>query len=131
PSQQLKDPRLLGNRSRPAMRSSKFARDGLGLGLGARFDRPRALVFGHRRTPLYGVGASARRTTQTPRRPMALAGSEERAGCEGSASVSAIHAPFATEVECKMASVTHPRMTSRMTLSDPTRCSGCCLPSRL
>ena len=33
---------------------------------------------------------------------MALAGSEERAGCEGSASVSTIHAPFPTEVECKM-----------------------------
>jgi hypothetical protein len=31
---------------------------------------------------------------------MALAGSEERADCEGSASVSAIHAPFATEVAC-------------------------------
>jgi hypothetical protein len=36
---------------------------------------------------------------------MALAGSEERAGCEGLASVSAIHAPFTTEVECEMASV--------------------------
>jgi hypothetical protein len=33
---------------------------------------------------------------------MALAGSEERAGCEGSACVSTIHAPFPTEVECKM-----------------------------
>jgi hypothetical protein len=61
---------------------------------------------------------------------MALAGSEERAG-HGSASVSAIHAPFATEVECKMALLTHPRIMSRMTLSDRTRCSGCCLPSRL
>jgi hypothetical protein len=40
---------------------------------------------------------------------MALAGSEERAGY-GSASVSAIHAPFATEVECKMALVTYLRM---------------------
>jgi hypothetical protein len=97
--------RLLGNRSRPVMRSSVFASGGLGpdLGGGARFDRPRALAFGHRKTPLYGVGASARRTTQTPRRPMALAGSEERAGYEGSASVSTIHAAFATEVECKMA----------------------------
>jgi len=38
---------------------------------------------------------------------MALAGSEERTGCEGSASVSTIHAPFPTEVECKMPSVTH------------------------
>jgi hypothetical protein len=36
---------------------------------------------------------------------MALAGSEERAGCKGMASVSAIHAPFTTEVECEMASV--------------------------
>jgi hypothetical protein len=62
---------------------------------------------------------------------MALAGSEERAGCEGSASVNAIHAPFAAEVECKIALVTQTRITSRMTLSDPNRCSGCCLPSRL
>jgi hypothetical protein len=36
---------------------------------------------------------------------MALAGSEERAGWKGSASVTTIHAPFPTEVECKMASV--------------------------
>jgi len=62
---------------------------------------------------------------------MALAGSEERAGCEGSASVNAIHAPFAAEVECKIALVTQTRITSRMTLSDRNRCSGCCLPSRL
>jgi hypothetical protein len=38
-------------------------------------------------------------------RTMALAGSEERAGYEGSASVTTIHAPFVTEVECKMALV--------------------------
>jgi hypothetical protein len=36
---------------------------------------------------------------------MAPAGPEERAGCEGSASVSKIYAPFPTEVECKMASL--------------------------
>jgi hypothetical protein len=62
---------------------------------------------------------------------MALAGSEERAGCGGSASVSTIHAPFPTEVECKMPSVTHLRISSRMTLPNPTRCSGCCPPFAL
>jgi hypothetical protein len=65
----------LRNRSCPVMRSSKFARGGLGPGLGARFDRrPCALAFGHRKTPLYGFGASARRTTQTPRRPNGAGG---------------------------------------------------------
>ena len=54
---------------------------------------------------------------------MALAGSEERAGYEGSASVSTIHAPFPTEVECKMR-----RSLTWMTLPDPTRCSGRCPP---
>jgi hypothetical protein len=49
---------------------------------------------------------------------MALAGSEERAGCEGPASVSTIHAPFPTEVECKMPSVTHLRISSRTTLPE-------------
>jgi hypothetical protein len=62
---------------------------------------------------------------------MALAGSEERAGWEGSASVSTIHAPFPTEVECKMTSITHLRISSRMTLPDPTRCSGCGPPFAL
>jgi hypothetical protein len=62
---------------------------------------------------------------------MALAGSEERAGWKGSASVSAIHAPFPTEVECKMASVAHLGISSRMTIPDPTRCSGAVRLSRL
>jgi hypothetical protein len=48
---------------------------------------------------------------------MALAGSEERAGCGGSASVSTIHAPFPTEVECKC-TVTHLRISSRTTLAE-------------
>jgi hypothetical protein len=55
---------------------------------------------------------------------MALAGSEERAGWEGSASVTSMHAPFPTEVECKYRSIDL-RISSRMTLPDPTRCSGC------
>jgi hypothetical protein len=46
-------------------------------------------------------------------------------------SVSTIHAPFPTEVECKMPSVTHLRISSRMTLPNPTRCSGCCPPFAL
>jgi hypothetical protein len=48
---------------------------------------------------------------------MALAGSEERAGCGGSASVSTIRAPFPTEVECKC-TVTHLRISSRTTLAE-------------
>jgi hypothetical protein len=46
------------------------------------------------------VGAA---TTQTPRRPNG-AGREERSR-SGSASVTTIHAPFTTEVECKIAPV--------------------------
>ena len=49
---------------------------------------------------------TARRTTQTPRRPNG-AGGARGANRSGSASVTSIHAPFTTEVECKMASFTH------------------------
>jgi hypothetical protein len=38
--------------------------------------------------------------------PKALAGSEERAGWKGSASVTTVHAPFPTKVECKTRSLT-------------------------
>jgi hypothetical protein len=46
---------------------------------------------------------------------MTLAGSEERAGCEGSVSVSTIHAPFPTEVEGKMAIGKSPENSSPIT----------------
>jgi hypothetical protein len=45
--------------------------------------------------------------------------------------VSTTHAPFPTEVEFKMPSITHLRISSRMTLPDPTRCPGCCPPFAL
>jgi hypothetical protein len=64
----------------------------------------RTLALGHVKTPLHGVGATARRTTQTPRRPNG-AGGARGASRAGSASVTTMHALFTTEVECKMASV--------------------------
>jgi hypothetical protein len=51
---------------------------------------------------------------------MALAGREEQAG-QGSESILTIHAPFTTEVECKIAPVRAD--SSPMTLPDATRCS--------
>ena len=49
-------------------------------------------------------GVTARRTTQTPRRPNGTGGARG-ASPSGSASVTTIHAPFTTEVECKIAPV--------------------------
>jgi hypothetical protein len=67
-------------------------------------DRARLLL--DIRQLLSRVPAQQRAAPPKPRGgPMALAGSEERAGWKGSASVTTIHAPFPTEVECKMASV--------------------------
>src|SRR6266511_1617384 len=107
PAQQPQHPRLLGIRSRPVMRSSALASNSLGpdFGGGARLDGPRTLALGHVKTPLHGVGATARRTTQTPRRPNG-AGGARGASRSGSASVTVttMHALFTSEVECKMAS---------------------------
>ena len=59
---------------------------------------------------------TARRTTQTPRRPNGSGGARG-ANRSGSASVTSIHAPFTTEVECKMASFTHVRISGFMPLA--------------
>ena len=61
-------------------------------------------IDGH--DPVRGGWRTARRTTQTPRRPNGVGGARG-ANRSGSASVTSIHAPFTTEVECKMASFTH------------------------
>src|SRR6478609_6037654 len=61
------------------MTSSAHTSAGLApdFGGGARLDRPRTLALGHVKTPLQGVGATARRTTQTPRRPNGAGGARE------------------------------------------------------
>jgi hypothetical protein len=56
------------------------------------------------KAPLHGIGATARRTTQTSQRPNG-AGGARGASRSGSASMTTLHAPFTTEVQCKMASV--------------------------
>src|SRR2546429_247885 len=96
-------PRLLGIRSRPLMRSA-LASGSLGpdFGGGARLDRARTLALGHVKTPLHAVGATARGTTQTPRRPNG-AGGARGASWSGSASVTTMHALFTREGECKIA----------------------------
>jgi hypothetical protein len=85
--------------------SSARASGSLGpdFGGGARLDRPRTLALGHVKTPLHAVGATARRTTQTPRRPNG-AGGARGASRSGSTSVTTMHALFTRKVECKMAS---------------------------
>jgi hypothetical protein len=82
------------------MRSSAFASGDLEAGRGL-IDRAR-LLLEMTETPLHGRGATARRTTQTRRGPMALAGSEERAVGRAPRPLTTMHAPFPTEVECKM-----------------------------
>ena len=87
------------------MTSSARASGSLGpdFGGGARLDRLRTLALGHVKTPLHAVGATARRTTQTPRRPNG-AGGARGASRSGSTSVTTMHALFTRKVECKMAS---------------------------
>ena len=51
---------------------------------------------------------------------MALAGSEERADWEGSASVSTIHAPFTTDDECKIGVGHSHENSTRMIFPDLT-----------
>ena len=104
PAQQRQHPRLLGIRSRPVMRSSALASGGLGPGFGggARLDRPRTLALGHVKTPLHGIGATARRTTQTPRRPNGAGGVRGASRLRRLSVPDHILAPFTTEVECKI-----------------------------
>jgi hypothetical protein len=105
PAQQPQHPRLLGIRltsgDDSALASASLGAD---FGGGARLDRPRTLALGLVKAPLHAVGATVRRTTQTPRRPNG-AGGVRGASQSGSASVTIMHALFTTEVECKMASV--------------------------
>jgi hypothetical protein len=76
-------------------------------------DRPRVLLD-IAKTPLHGVGAAVRRTTQSPRRPYGAGGGQRSEPIEKALHpLSTIHAPFPTEVECKMPSVADLRL-SRM-----------------
>jgi hypothetical protein len=62
----------------PVMRSSALVSAGLepDFGGGARLHRACTLALGHVKTPLHGIDATARRTTQTPRRPNGAGGGE-------------------------------------------------------
>ena len=134
------------------MRSSALAGGGLGPGFGggARLDRLRTLEpirsasigIGDRLASELPLGFTGMRPllsmvwrNSAPHHPNPAEAQwrwrGKGANRSGSASVTTIHAPFTTEVECKMASFTHVTISRSMSPPDPNRCSRCCPHSHL